>query len=197
MTFYVVWAGRVPGIYHSWSECEQQVKGFKGARFKSFQDETVALASYGAGRALDPINPAPGAGPIALSYSVDASCRGNPGPVEYRGVVTGTGREVFRIGPLSEGTNNIGEFLAVCHALALCVKRGLETPVYTDSQTALAWIRRRKCGTALARTAANQTIFELVDRAEKWLAAHTWRNPVLQWNTRAWGEIPADFGRKD
>lgn len=196
MTFYVVWAGRAPGIYTSWKECEPLVKGYKGARFRSFEDEGVALASYGAGRPLDTLDRGASAGPMALSYSVDASCRGNPGPVEYRGVVTGTGREIFRVGPLAEGTNNIGEFLAVCHALAFCAKRGLEVPVYTDSQTALAWIRHRKCGSALARNAASQETFNLVDRAEKWLASNTWRNPVLQWDTRAWSEIPADFGRK-
>lgn len=196
MTFYVVWAGRTPGIYNSWKECESQVKGFKGARFKSFADENLALASYGVGRALDSLDPYGSSGPVPMSYSVSASCSADNGFLEYRGVVTATGREIFRVGHLPEGSGDIGEFLAVCHALALCVRRGLEVPVYTDSQHAYTWIRRRKCGSALARTAANQTL-NLVERAERWLAGNTWRSPVLQWNTKAWGDIPAALIRKE
>ncbi len=195
VAFYVVWAGRTPGIYRSWKECESQVKGYSGARFKSFQDENLALASYGAGRALDSLDPRGETQPTLFSYSVGASCSGFSGTLEYRGVVTSTGREIFRVGPLPEGTQEIGDFLAVCHALALCVRRGLEVPVYSDSQKALAWIRRRKCGVALTRTAANRETANLVDRAEKWLAGNAWRNPILQWNP-AWGNVPAAFLKK-
>lgn len=191
MTFYVVWEGRAPGIYRSWKECESQVKGFRGARFKSFQDEDLALASYGAGRALDAIDAYASPGPIPMSYAVGASAPDLVGDFEYRGVVTSAGREIFRIGPLPAGTREIGDFLAVCHALALCARRGLEVPVYTDSQMALTWIRRRRCGAELARTAANQTM-DLVERAERWLSANHWRSPVLQWN-KAWGKTPAIF----
>lgn len=197
MTFYVVWSGRYPGVYTSWMECESQVKGYKGARYRSFSDRDLAMASYEAGRALDVPEPAHGSAPILWSYSVAATCSVNPGSVDYRGVVTSTGKEIFRVGPLAQGTQHIGGFLAVCHALAFCAKRGLEAPVYTDSQTALAWIRSRKCGSALARNAANQEAFDLVYRAERWLAGNTWRNPVLQWNTMAWGRNPAAFERKD
>jgi ribonuclease HI len=116
--------------------------------------------------------------------------------VGYRGVLTGSGDPVFNVNPIENMTINIGAFLAVCHALAFCAKRGLETPIYSDSQTALTWIRNRKCGSALTRTAANLKTFDLVDRAEKWLASHQWRNSVLQWNTRAWGPIPANLKRK-
>lgn len=197
MTFYVVWAGRYPGVYSSWMECESQVKGFKGARFRSFEDRDLAMASYEAGLPLGALERETGNRPDMWSYSVSSACSGSLGPMEYRGVVTGTGKEIFRVGPLAQGTNCIAGFLAVCHALALCTKRGLETPVYTDSQTAIAWIRNRKCGTGLARNAANQSAFELVARAEKWLTTHTWRNPVLQWNTKDWGQIPANYGRKE
>lgn len=34
--FYAVKSGRNQGIFHSWSECEKQVKGFRGAKYKSF-----------------------------------------------------------------------------------------------------------------------------------------------------------------
>ena len=34
--FYAVKAGKVPGIYHSWNDCQNQTKGFSGAIYKSF-----------------------------------------------------------------------------------------------------------------------------------------------------------------
>lgn len=42
--------------------------------------------------------------------------------MEYRGVYVRTGQELFRIGPYPDGTNNVGEFLALVHALALLKK---------------------------------------------------------------------------
>ena len=39
---YVVWAGRVTGVFNSWPECENQVKGFKGAKFKGFASQELA-----------------------------------------------------------------------------------------------------------------------------------------------------------
>jgi len=30
--FYAVQAGRIPGIYNSYDECQNQIKGFKGAK---------------------------------------------------------------------------------------------------------------------------------------------------------------------
>ena len=41
--YYGVKAGRVPGVYHTWAECQQQVIGHKGALFKSFPTESEAL----------------------------------------------------------------------------------------------------------------------------------------------------------
>ena len=34
---YAVWRGCNPGLYYSWVECEKHVKGFLGARCKSFK----------------------------------------------------------------------------------------------------------------------------------------------------------------
>ncbi|MQM04652.1 hypothetical protein Taro_037457 [Colocasia esculenta] len=33
---YVVWVGRRPGMYYTWSECYEQVNGYPGARYKGF-----------------------------------------------------------------------------------------------------------------------------------------------------------------
>jgi len=136
---------------------------------------------------------------------VDAACSGNPGLMEYRGVylldIHQNGereeQELFRRGPFPEGTNNIGEFLAIVHALALLQKQGNSTlPIYSDSKTAQAWVRQKKAKTKLQPTPANAILFQMIQRAENWLLTHTWHNPVLKWDTPNWGEIPADFGRK-
>ena len=39
MSFYAVAKGLNPGIYSNWSECQNQVKGFKGAKYKKFSSE--------------------------------------------------------------------------------------------------------------------------------------------------------------
>lgn len=132
---------------------------------------------------------------IKEALCVDAACSGNPGPMEYRGVHLPSGREVFHFGPI-HGTNNIGEFLAIVHALALLQQRGLSMPIYSDSVSGRAWVRNKKAKTTLARTEKTAQALELVARAEAWLRSHPVHTPVLKWNTEEWGEIPADFGRK-
>ena len=132
----------------------------------------------------------------ADAWAVDAACSGNPGPMEYQAIDLATGARVFHFGPM-KGTNNIGEFLAIVHALALFANQGNDhTAIYSDSVTALAWVRARQCRSKLSRTDANVRLFEIIQRAEQWLISHTWVNPILKWNTAEWGEIPADFGRK-
>jgi ribonuclease HI len=134
---------------------------------------------------------------------VDAACSGSPGRLEYRGVKTETGALVFKAGPFAEGTNNVGEFLAIVAALAWLKKEALPWPVYSDSETAIGWVSRRKCNTKLERTRANRPLFEMIARAEQDLVhsspnppADRLRHAVLKWDTAMWGENPADFGRK-
>ena len=133
---------------------------------------------------------------IADSLAVDAACSGNPGHMEYRGVDTKSGIELFHVGPMMQGTNNIGEFLALVHGLAYLHQRGSAIPVYSDSRNAIAWVRQKKCKTKLTQNTVNAPIFNLIARAERWLQTHTYTNPIIKWETERWGEIPADFGRK-
>lgn len=133
---------------------------------------------------------------ITESIAVDAACSGNPGLLEYRGVYVADGIEIFHVGPLEDGTNNIGEFLAIVHALALLKNDNKNTPIYSDSVNAIKWVARKKCNTKLERTERNRPIFELIERAEKWLKTNSYSNPIIKWETADWGEIPADFGRK-
>ena len=60
----------------------------------------------------------------------------------------------------------------------------------------MAWIKAKKCRTKVAKTKANKKIFELIARGEQWLKNNQWNTEILKWETKAWGEIPADFGRK-
>ena len=79
---------------------------------------------------------------IKQALCVDAACSGNPGPMEYRGVHIPSGKEVFRFGPI-QGTNNIGEFLAIVLALALMQQKNISMPIYSDSRNALLWIKQK------------------------------------------------------
>lgn len=209
--YYVVWQGLSPGIYDSWEECQAQVEGFKGARYKSFgsiEDATAAFrGSYEdqatllialANRKTTAVTDFSSIPEIITdSIAVDGACSGVPGPMEYRGVEVATGRELFHVGPYPGGTNNIAEYLALVHALAMLDQRGDHTtPIYSDSRTALAWLRNRHSKTTLTPTAENAVVFAMLERADRWVATHQLCNPVHKWQTETWGEIPADFGRK-
>ena len=207
---YVVWEGRHPGIYSSWEDCKAEVENFPNARYKAFSSRTEAIMAYresdreasevlrsisrhlkeeSAGYMSNPeINPE--------SIAVDAGCSGNPGKMEYRGVYLRTGKEVFHQGPFEHGTNNIGEFLAIVHALALLKKNGSNMTVYSDSAVAQKWVRDKRCNTKLEKNDKNSELHALILRAEAWLAANDYANPVMKWKTDKWGEIPDDFGRK-
>lgn len=131
----------------------------------------------------------------AQAIAVDAACSGNPGQMEYRGVYLKTGEEIFHYGPVF-GTNNIGEFLAIVHGLALLQQRGYTIPIYSDSVNAMLWVKRKQCRTTLPLNDKTQALHEHIRRAEAWLRTHSYTNDLRKWETEKWGEIPADFGRK-
>lgn len=202
--FYVVWEGLKPGIYKSWNDCKAMTQGYPNAKFMGFGTLEEAQQAFRMGKEaiqLSPTTAKPSpvskdnAPYILNSLSVDAACSGNPGVMEYRGVHVGTGEEWFRQ-RFELGTNNIGEFLAIVHGLAELGKRQLNIPIYTDSMTALSWLRRKRCNSKLEQTPHTQELFKVVSRAEQWLSTHTWPQQILKWDTEKWGEIPADFGRK-
>ncbi len=206
--YYVIWKGRRTGVFTSWNVCKKHIEGFEGAQYKSFVNKEEAekashesfekykgkdtktvklteeeLKKYGK--------------PILKSISVDAACGGNPGKMEYRGVVTETKKQLFIQGAFENGTNNIGEFLALVHALAYLKKKKREdVPIYSDSKIAMSWVNQKVCKTKIKFDGSNLDIKNLIQRAEEWLKNNTYKNPILKWETKAWGEIPADFGRK-
>jgi ribonuclease HI len=202
--FYVVWKGRKNGIFTSWAECEKQVKGFVGAKYKAFDTLKEAESALKSGYEAYKGKPSSlgkwkdaSKKPLLPSICVDAACSGSPGKMEYRGVFLESGKEFFHIGPFPDGTNNVGEFLAVVHALTWLVKHKKKLPVYSDSENAISWVYTGKCRTQLKHTARNAPIFMLIKSAENWLAENELRDDaVLKWDSGLWGENPADFGRK-
>jgi ribonuclease HI len=68
--------------------------------------------------------------------------------------------------------------------------------IFTDSRTALSWIKQKKAKTKLAQNPINEKTFEFLKRAEIWLKNNAYQNPIIKWDTENMGEIPADFGRK-
>ena len=182
---YVVWKGLNPGIYDNWADCKTQVEGQAGAKYKAFETREEAVKAFEEGyeyylrkaaspKAIDRLYAETPVGrPEPNSLAVDAACSGNPGD-----------------------TNNVGEFLALVHGLALLKQKGSDLPIYSDSRNAILWVRKKKCKTLLERVPENEPIFNLIERAEKWLNENSYTTRIIKWETSEWGEIPADFGRK-
>ncbi len=205
--FYVVWVGNKPGIYKSWKECQVQINGYSNAKYKGFKTIEAANDAYKEGykdywgndvientltnKELELIGK-----PIDESISVDAAWNTSNGKVEYQGVKTKNREVLFKEGPFEDGTNNVGEFLAIVHALAFLKKQNSHLPIYSDSRNAINWVKNKKHRSNLIPSEKNKKIFDLLLRAEKWLADNSYTNKILKWETRAWGENPADFGRK-
>ena len=206
--YYTVWKGHHIGVFESWNDCKAQIKDFQGAQYKSFATFDAAKKAL-KGNYKDYIGKQKKFNselseaqlqkigqPNYKSISVDAPSSGNPGIMEYRGVETKSKKQLFIQGPFEEGTNNIGEFLAIVHGLAFLKKNNSDFIIYTDSKTAMSWVRKKTCNTKLQRSDKNKSLFELVDRAVEWLKNNSYKTPIVKWETKAWGEIPADFGRK-
>lgn len=204
--FYVVWKGKKPGIYLTWNDCKAQVDGFNSAAYKSFSTQMEAeiafhehFAKHIYKKSNEPkITDHSAAGtPIHNSIVVDAAWNSVQKDMEYQGILYKTNSRIFHAGPLANGTNNIGEFLAIVHALSYCKKHNLTSmPIYSDSRNAIGWVKAKKCKTNLEVSDKTKHIHELIARAENWLQNNNYKNKILKWETKSWGENPADFGRK-
>jgi ribonuclease HI len=206
--YYTVWRGHDPGVYQTWAECQLQIKNFPGAQYKSFTSlelaerafegayEEYILTSKRLKKSPSILPSSPSSFPNLYAITVDAASSGNPGVLEYRGVDPQTKKVLFHKGPFQMGTNNVGEFLAIVHGLAFLKKQQSDRILYTDSKTAMGWVATKKCNTKLQQTPKNAPLFDLIRRAETWLHSHSYSTQIMKWDTKAWGEIPADFGRK-
>jgi len=205
--FYVIWNGHQTGVFTTWETCKKHISNFKGAQYKAFtsieEAEKAFKGNYAAyvgketkKEALSLEELKKYGKPIVPSLSVDAACAGNPGKMEYRGVDTQTKKQLFIQGPFEKGTNNIGEFLALVHGLGYLKQKNNTVPIYSDSKIAISWVKKGQCRTNLQITSENKPLFDFVKRAENWLKENKYTTQILKWETKAWGEIPADFGRK-
>lgn len=206
--FYVVWHGTTPGVFATWDECASAIKGYSNAKYKSFptlESAEVAFRQgpddyWGTGKFVSPLSDIELAAigqPITNSLCVDAAWNATTKVMEYRGVWHHDGSTAFEQGPFENGTNNIGEFLAIVHALALMAKQSIDWPVYSDSRTAISWFRKKIVNSkSMKNGETSDQINDLVTRALLWLNQHEYSNAVLKWETEAWGEVPADYGRK-
>jgi ribonuclease HI len=206
--YYVVWKGHKEGVFESWEECQEQIKGHPQAQYKSFTSKTEALFAFKekaekhlyaskktTTKSQTQLPAIPIDNPIMESISTDAACSGNPGLMEYQGVSTKTKKRLFHYSH-PHGTNNIGEFLGLVHGLSYLKRHNLDIPLYTDSVNAIKWVKAKKCKTKLQLNSQTQDLFQYIQRAEKWLEENQYTTPILKWHTEQWGEIPADFGRK-
>ncbi|MDD4529695.1 MAG: ribonuclease H family protein [Bacteroidales bacterium] len=204
--YYVVWKGIQTGIFETWEECQKQINGVEGAKYKSFENKTEAQFAFKEKAEKHLYNNTKNktktnntilniGTPIMDSIATDAACSGNPGKMEYQGVSTKTKKQLFHYYH-PKGTNNIGEFLGLVHGLSYLKKHNLDIPLYTDSVNAIKWVKGKKCKTKLERNQQTEDLFQYIERAEKWLKENTYTTEILKWHTDTWGEIPADFGRK-
>ncbi|TYA60145.1 ribonuclease H1 domain-containing protein [Formosa maritima] len=206
--YYTVWKGKHTGVFETWDDCKAQIKDFEGAQYKSFETFDAAKKAL-KGNYKDYIGKSKKftsslseeqlkkiGQPNYHSISVDAASSGNPGIMEYRGVDTKSKKQLFIQGPFAEGTNNLGEFLALVHGLSFLKKHDSDRIIYTDSKTAMSWVRKKTCNSKLERNEKNKPVYDLVDRAVNWLNTNSYKTTIVKWETKAWGEIPADFGRK-
>ena len=205
--YYVVWEGLEKGIFNSWDKCKKSIQGVKNAKYKSFDSLEVAEKAFKGSyedykgkknnnNLLSEQELLKVGMPNMNSIAVHAACSGNPGVMYYRAVDLNTKKILFQQGPFENSTNNIGEFLALVHAIALLKQNNDPRPVYSDSKIAINWVKQRKYKTQLAKNESNQKSFELLERAQKWLQENDYTTSILKWQTQAWGEIPADYGNK-
>ena len=206
--FYVVWKGKQTGIFKSWNECKAKVDGTKGAKYMGFYTKAEAELALEKGhesfiglkakkKELSSEEIKKYGKPIGESIAVDAAYSGKTKMLEYQGVFVETNTNLFKFGPIKGGTNNIGEFLAIVHVMAYQNQHKMNYPIYSDSKTAISWIRNKHCNSKIDRKTESKKILELIYRAEKWLKENDIKQyKLLKWKTKVWGEIPADFGRK-
>lgn len=126
---YAVKNGRKTGIFSTWEECEKQVAGYAGAKFKSFSSVPEALLW------LEETSASPHPAAEYIVYT-DGSCLQNPnGPGGWAAIIqeTATGKEYELHGGAPSTTNNRMELNAAVAALAH-IENPSSIALYTDSQ---------------------------------------------------------------
>jgi ribonuclease HI len=187
--FYTVWVGRNPGVYNTWDECKEQIHGFQNAVYKSFstlEQAEEALKNDNKNfigidifeSSLSLIELETIGNPLLDSICVDGAWNTQTHEIEYQGIYLKTSEKVFHFGPVSKGTNNIAEFLGLVHALAYCKNHLLDVVIYSDSQTAISWVKKKKAATKIEIDEYSRHVLSLVQRAEEWLKANDYKSKI-------------------
>ncbi len=200
--FHVARSGKKPTIYDTWANCRGQIIETDDPKFKMFTNGNMAEKVFGEGpwkyfkkrgerkqRQLEPNRP-----PTMNSVAVGGTFDPNTREIKYRAVDLDTGEIVLEGGPFKDGTNNIAEFLAVVEALIYCAENQLDVPIYTDSVTAMSWLRDK---TVRTKCLLGSELSFVVWDAIEWLNRHNWDTEILKWHTNIWGENPANFTGSD
>lgn len=123
--------------------------------------------------------------------AVDAAHSTKNRMTEFQGVDLKTGKTVFHV-QLGNQTTNIGEFLAIVEAVKHIFETGY-TPrvIFSDSMVAISWFvnRRTSSGKRNSDLLKAECYLRIMDEKIKDIK-------IIHWDNKAWGEIPADFGRK-
>lgn len=133
---------------------------------------------------------------IKDALCVDASCIWNPWPMEYRIVDLKTKKVIYNSPLFPQGTNNLGEFLAIVDAIKYLWEKKSTKMIYSDSMTAIARVKTKKIKTTLEYSKETKDLLEKVQEASIWLKTHNFTNKIVKRETEIRWEIPADFGRK-
>lgn len=217
-TFYGVWIGKTIGVYDNWDECKEQVNKFPGAIYSKLKStnkkdalsEFEELKKEKVDNNIDK-NKAKNENstweekkkenkgkPIEGVLTVDGASNGKN--CEFQAVWYPSGEKAFISKVFEGGTNNIAEFLGLVLAVKHLKDKGLPLIVYTDSITAMSWFRDKKANTTARATGKiTDELENLLTKSEMFLKQNhelMKQVKVLKWETKEWGEIPADFGRK-
>ena len=186
---YVVRNWKNTGIFEDWTSVQPLVFWFSWAKYKSFSNKLEAEEAFqkGADEYYQPKKkwnekdlPF-----VKKSIAVDAACSSATGIMEYKGIDFS----------FPEGTNNIGEFLAIVHGLSwLKSEKKDDYSLYSDSRNAIGRVREKKCKTNYSPK--DQKLMEIIKRAENRLNTNTYTTEILKRDTENRWEIPADFWRK-
>src|SRR5207247_1204400 len=119
--YYVVWKGRVQGIFTSWRECKKQILGFSGAQFKSFPTKKMAEEAFRNGPALITFKNSKHIGLIENSLCVGGTWNFRNNKVQYQGINIATFEQIFNSEIFEGGSRSAVEFSAIVHALDYCI----------------------------------------------------------------------------
>jgi ribonuclease HI len=156
--YYAVAAGRVGGVYTDWAAAEQQVKGFAGAKYKSFPSRKEAeswlenpvyekkeVRPHSRRETEVGLQPRRDADTIVV-YT-DGGCINNPGPGGYGVVIEMAGKRRELCGGYRHTTNNRMEMMAAIVALRELQHYGKKIALVSDSSYLVngitkGWVRK-------------------------------------------------------